>query len=295
MENNNDKQTNNDKKTKRFYYLKMRFDFFERPEIMMIMSMENGPAIITLFIQMIGKAANRAGYLKFSDSEPYTADIISIVFRTTKEIATAALVALQRFHLIDILDDKTIVILNINDFVGSETVWAEKKRQQRDKKGTKKGQSKDNEGTMSPNCPIEIDIDIEKDIEKDIEIEKEKEDDDLHGIDVITHARDEIVEFCRKNCPHIDPNGFFNYYDRRDWTIKGERIDDWRSLAAAWEENMIKEVDQADRLTTEETTKLFSEYKRKFGVSVPAEYFSKPKYIQLAIATETPLKAGLNV
>lgn len=289
MENNNDKQT------KRFYYLKMRFDFFERPEIMMIMSMENGPAIITLFIQMIGKAANRAGYLKFSDSEPYTADIISIVFRTTKEIATAALVALQRFHLIDILDDKTIVILNINDFVGSETVWAEKKRQQRDKKRTKKGQSKDNEGTMSPNCPIEIDIDIEKDIEIDKEIEKEKEDDDLNGIDVVTHARDEIVEFCQKNCPHIDPNGFFNYYERRGWTIKGERIDDWRSLAAAWEENMIKEVDQADRLTTEETTKLFSEYKRKFGVSVPAEYFSKPKYIQLAIATETPLKAGLNV
>ena len=289
MENNNDKQT------KRFYYLKMRFDFFERPEIMMIMSMENGPAIITLFIQMIGKAANRAGYLKFSDSEPYTADIISIVFRTTKEIATAALVALQRFHLIDILDDKTIVILNINDFVGSETVWAEKKRQQRDKKGTKKGQSKDNEGTMSPKCPIEIDIDIEKDIEIDKEIEKEKEDDDLNGIDVVTHARDEIVEFCQKNCPHIDPNGFFNYYERRGWTIKGERIDDWRSLAAAWEENMIKEVDQADRLTTEETTKLFSEYKRKFGVSVPAEYFSKPKYIQLAIATETPLKAGLNV
>lgn len=289
MENNNDKQT------KRFYYLKMRFDFFERPEIMMIMSMENGPAIITLFIQMIGKAANRAGYLKFSDSEPYTADIISIVFRTTKEIATAALVALQRFHLIDILDDKTIVILNINDFVGSETVWAEKKRQQRDKKGTKKGQSKDNSGTMSPKCPIEIDIDIEKDIEIDKEIEKEKEDDDLNGIDVVTHARDEIVEFCQKNCPHIDPNGFFNYYERRGWTIKGERIDDWRSLAAAWEENMIKEVDQADRLTTEETTKLFSEYKRKFGVSVPAEYFSKPKYIQLAIATETPLKAGLNV
>ena len=289
MENNNDKQT------KRFYYLKMRFDFFERPEIMMIMSMENGPAIITLFIQMIGKAANRAGYLKFSDSEPYTADIISIVFRTTKDIATAALVALQRFHLIDILDDKTIVILNINDFVGSETVWAEKKRQQRDKKGTKKGQSKDNEGTMSPKCPIEIDIDIEKDIEIDKEIEKEKEDDDLNGIDVVTHARDEIVEFCQKNCPHIDPNGFFNYYERRGWTIKGERIDDWRSLAAAWEENMIKEVDQADRLTTEETTKLFSEYKRKFGVSVPAEYFSKPKYIQLAIATETPLKAGLNV
>lgn len=289
MENNNDKQT------KRFYYLKMRFDFFERPEIMMIMSMENGPAIITLFIQMIGKAANRAGYLKFSDSEPYTADIISIVFRTTKDVATAALVALQRFHLIDILDDKTIVILNINDFVGSETVWAEKKRQQRDKKGTKKGQSKDNSGTMSPECPIEIDRDIEKDRDIDIEIEKEKEDDDLHGIDVVTHARDEIVEFCQKNCPHIDPNGFFNYYERRGWTIKGERIDDWRSLAAAWEENMIKEVDQADRLTTEETTKLFSEYKRKFGVSVPAEYFSKPKYIQLAIATETPLKAGLNV
>lgn len=287
MENNNDKQT------KRFYYLKMRFDFFERPEIMMIMSMENGPAIITLFIQMIGKAANRAGYLKFSDSEPYTADIISIVFRTTKEIATAALVSLQRFHLIDILDDKTIVILNINDFVGSETVWAEKKRQQRDKKGTKKGQLKDNSGTMSPECPIEIDIEKNIEIEKEIEIEKD--DDDLHDIDVVTHARDEIVEFCEKNCPHIDPNGFFNYYERRGWTIKGERIDDWRSLAAAWEENMIKEVDQADRLTTEETTKLFSEYKRKFGVSVPAEYFSKPKYIQLAIATETQLKAGLNV
>lgn len=287
MDNNKDKQT---EQNKRFYYLKMRFDFFERPEIMMIMSMEHGPAIITLFIQMIGKAANRSGYLKFSDSEPYTADIISIVFRTTKEVATAALVALQRFHLIDILDDKTIVILNINDFVGSETVWAEKKRQQRDKKGTKKGQPKDNEGTMSPNCPIEIDI--EKDIEKEIEIEIENDDDDLHDLDIVTPAREEVIQFCEKNCPFIDPVGFFNYYDKREWTIKGERVEDWRSLASAWNDNMKRDMDQADRMTTEEQAKLFSDYKKMFGESVPVEYFGKPKYIKLAIATETPLKAG---
>ena len=284
MENNNDKQN------KRFYFLKMRFDFFERPEVMMIMSMENGPAIIALFLQMIGQAANRSGYLKFSDSEPYTPEIIAVVFRTTKEIATAALVNLQRFHLIDILDDKTIVILNIDDFVGSETVWAAKKRDQRKgQSGDKKGQSKDKSGTMSLECPIEIDRDIE------IEIEKEEEEEDLLNVDSChAPAREQVVEFCRENCPHIDGAGFWNYYQKRDWTMNGEQINDWRALAVIWEENMIRDIN-ASKMSAAETTKLFAEYQRKFGSSVPAEYFSKPKYIQLAIATETPLKVGSNV
>jgi predicted phage replisome organizer len=282
-------------KSKRFYFLKMWFDFFERPEVMMIMSMENGPAIIALFLQMIGQAANRSGYLKFSDSEPYTADIIAVVFRTTKEIATAALVNLQRFHLIDILDDKTIVILNIDDFVGSETVWAAKKRDQRKgQSADKKGQTKDEKGTMSLECPIEIDRDIEIEREIDIEIEQEEEE-TLNDVNsCCAPAREQVIEFCRENCPHIDGDGFFKYYQKRDWTMNGEFIHDWRALAIIWEENMIRDINAASKMSAAEQTKLFAEYQRKFGSSVPAEYFSKPKFIQLAIATETPLKVGVN-
>lgn len=175
-------EMNTDKKSAMYYYLKMPFDFFTRPEVLMLRTMEHGYEIICLFLQMVGRAAECSGYLRFTDYEAFTAQTLAASFMldvSKKDVCESALVNLKRFGLIDILDDGTIFINNIEEFVGSETVWAEKKRQQREaarikldkerseqkqkeeskrtdegQKGTTEGQCPDN----VPKCPDNVHI-----------------------------------------------------------------------------------------------------------------------------------------
>ena len=125
-------------------------------------------------------------------------------------------------------------------------------------------------------------------------LEDKLEEEDKQNITVVSSARvptkTEVFDFLTENCPHINPEGFFKYYDKTKWTQNGEPIKDWRRLAVTWEENMIAEVEEADRLPLADEMKLWKEYEKKFGKKVDPYYYGRrQKYVLLAIATDTPL------
>ena len=308
MEKNNDKN-------KKYYFFKFPFEFMERPELKVLMKMDHGCEIIMLYFWMITKTANEFGYLRLNDSMAYSPDTLSAASDFSKEVCALALNILKQFGYIDILDDGTIKIHDIEDFVGSESIWAGYKRNARNRA------KEDNEGTMSGQnvtvvgqCPKNVQevsktspIDIDIDTEKDKEIEK-KEEEIISELQVVNDARahaqeegiqspeedskptrEEVDQFLKEHCPLVVRcgNGFFNYYDRRGWMIQGEAIHDWRALAAKWEEELIKEKNVCDEKMWE---KVRQEYWDKFKKGIPSEYFRKLKFVQLAIATDTPLK-----
>ena len=121
-----------------------------------------------------------------------------------------------------------------------------------------------------------------------------KEEEEKHTSSSIDHARTrkEVEDFIQEHCPHIDAIGFWNYYEKRGWQIKGQPIEDWRALAAKWEEQMQQDMNET--ISSSEMIKLFGDYKRMFGVSVPPEHLGHYKQIRLAIATETPLGGNSN-
>lgn len=270
---------------KRLFWIKLPLDFFDRPEILYISAQKNGFEIISLFQRLIMKAADGEGYLRFSEAEPYTAETLAIVLRADKAVIETALNLFQRFQLIDILDNGTIRINDVEQYILSESIWAEKKRKQRAR--TKEGHNGDIVLEVSGQSPTDIDIDI--DIESDIDKKEEKN----ITVDVSPRAHtriyEEVIEFCRRKCPHIDGEGFWKYYDKRDWTINGEEINDWRAVALEWERQMIIDVN-IDSTPTDTKIKLWNEYRERFGENVPAEYLGNVKRIKLAIATDTAIK-----
>lgn len=299
-----------DDKNKRYYFFKYPFDFMERPELKVLRKMDHGCEIIMLYLWMIAASANEYGYLRLNDTMAYTPDTLAAASDFSKEVCSLALNLLKQFGYIDVLDDGTIKIHNIEDFVGSETIWANYKRKEREK-----GQKRDKDGTMSGQnvtvvgqCPkgvqkvskeSPIDIDIYIDTEIDKEIDKEDEENNtevlLDGARAYEQeerripSEEEVDQFIKEHCPNVYKcgNGFFRYYNRRGWTIKGEPIVDWRSLAARWEEELVKEINLCNE---KEWEKVRQEYWDKFRKGIPSEYFRKVKYVQLAIATDTPLK-----
>ena len=128
---------------KKYYWLKLKEDFFKRHDIQIIEGLPNGKDILIFYLKLLCESLDHDGCLRFSDNVPYTEKMLSTITCTDEEITHKAIEILCELQMMEILDDGTIHMTKMHDMTGSESFWAEKKRQQR--------QSEDNVQTMSKN------------------------------------------------------------------------------------------------------------------------------------------------
>ncbi len=144
-------------KTKKYYWIKLKTDFFDRDDIDFLMSQQNGSQYIVLYLMLCLKAANTEGRLAIQMKEflvPY--DVHKIV-RDTKyfdfDTVTIALELYKKLGLVIEDQDSVLNVSNFNDLIGSETSEALRKRKYRAEKKAKlleeKQKCKDTNGTMS--------------------------------------------------------------------------------------------------------------------------------------------------
>ena len=158
---------------KKYYWLKLKEDFFEEDAISWIEEQEKGKEYCLFYLKLCLKSLKTNGLLIRNVGSmlvPYDAKTLAKVTSTDIDTVKVAMDIFTKIGLVQILENGEIFISQLQSMVGSETKWAEKKRLQR--------QKRDNVLMLSGQCPIEIekDIDIEKELEKDIHTEKEKED-----------------------------------------------------------------------------------------------------------------------
>lgn len=94
----------------RYYWLKLPRDFFKRHDVRILEAMPDGKAYVLLYIKMLAESVDHDGALRFSDTIPYTADMIAALTETDKETTAAALDAMKSLNLITIDDDGTIIL-----------------------------------------------------------------------------------------------------------------------------------------------------------------------------------------
>ena len=231
---------------KRIYWTKIPVDFWERPEVILLMAQEHGAAVLCLFLEMISRSANTFGNLRFTDAEPYTVDTLAIVFHVSRDLAQEAIILLNRFGFIIFMDDKTIHIVDAEMYIASETIWADYKRRER-KKTAKPRKSSDSDVGQCPNDVQTKSLEIEIELEKDIEIDKENQHSIVNNT-VVDKRKDtkqpqplnkptieEVKEYIQANNKVVDPEAFVAYYDERGW-----KTDNGRSMVAFWKERVDK-------------------------------------------------------
>ena len=152
---------------KKFYWLKLKRDFFKRHDIRIIEAMPNGKDYILFYLKLLLESIDHEGELRFSDAVPYNEQMLSVITDTNIDIVRAAMKLFVDLKMLEVMDDQTIYMMEVEKLIGSETKWAEKKRVQR--------QKEDNVPKLSPKCPTEIEKEKEKEKEKDKETEQEKE------------------------------------------------------------------------------------------------------------------------
>lgn len=157
----------------KYYWLKLKRDFFKRHDIRIIEEMPNGKDYILFYLKLLLESVDHEGSLRFSDTIPYNEQMLSVVTNTNIDIVRSAMKLFIELNMMSIYDDKTIYMNEVEKLIGSETKWAEKKRLQRAKE--------DNVLDVSSNCPTEIETKKEKELEKEIHsiIHSAESDEDL--------------------------------------------------------------------------------------------------------------------
>jgi len=129
---------------KRFYWIKLKTDFFDLPTIDWLQDQKNGCEYIVLYQKLCLLASNTNGSLVRKVGEmiiPYDVKKISEVTRFKYDTVIVAMELYKKIGLILEQNDGVFKIANFDSMVGSESKWAEKKRLQRDNGQDKKGDS----------------------------------------------------------------------------------------------------------------------------------------------------------
>lgn len=165
------KPTSNNKKVKRFYWLKLHHDFFNRDEIRIIESLPNGKDYIIFYLKLMLKSINDNGKLLFKDTIPYTPEMLASITNTSIDTIRVAIDTFVKLGLISMLDNGALYMQEVQKLVGSETPDAERKRIARAKEDS---QSKlprvGKKRTTTGHCPENVTLE-----NKSIEL-KSKED-----------------------------------------------------------------------------------------------------------------------
>ena len=152
--------------SKKYYWLKLKRDFFKRHDIRIIEEMPNGKDYILFYLKLLLESIDHEGTLRFSDTIPYNEQMLSVVTNTNIDVVRSAMKIFAELHMIDIFDDLTIYMTEVEKLIGSETEWAKKKRIQRTKK--------DNVPSLSSKSPTEIEKEKEKEkhLDSDVDVEE---------------------------------------------------------------------------------------------------------------------------
>jgi predicted phage replisome organizer len=145
----------------RFYWLKLKRDFFKRHDIRIIEEMPNGKDYILFYLKLLLESIDHEGSLRFSDTIPYNEQMLSVVTNTNIDIVRSAMKLFLDLNMMSVFDDQTIYMNEVDKLIGSETKWAEKSRLQR--------AQVDNVHLLSSECPTE------KEEEEEEEKKQEKE------------------------------------------------------------------------------------------------------------------------
>ncbi len=181
--------------TKKYYWLKLKEDFFEDDTIEWIEEQPNGEKYSLFYLKLCLKSLKTDGILIRNVGEmliPYDVKKLAEITKTDVDTVRVAMELFKNIGLIQILENGEIYMAQLKNMVGSESKWAEKKRLQRAKKAEElpapenesdsdKKESEDNVLNKSTKCPGEK----EKEKEKEKDIDKELTDRQRERVDLL--------------------------------------------------------------------------------------------------------------
>ena len=163
---------------KKYYYLKLKDTHFDDERIIVLESLPDGILYSNIYLKLCLKSVKREGKLMFNDRIPYNSQILAQVTRHPVGVVEKAIQILKDFDLIEVLDNGAIYINDIQNYIGTSSTEADRKREYRSRIDSEKENLLEDgqmSGQMSDKCPDksppEKEINRERELEKDIVVD----------------------------------------------------------------------------------------------------------------------------
>lgn len=246
---------------KKYYYLKLKDNFFDSDEMIIVESMQDGYIYSNILLKLYLRSLKNDGKLMLNDKIPFNSNMLAQVTRVSVGTLEKAVKIFKDLGLIEILDNGAIFMSEIHNFIGNSSSEADRKRQYRKKIDAEKIINL----TLKDKCPDKNppEIEIEKDLKIDIKKKIEKKTNNNYK---------KFIEFLKEKA---------TIPSKVTSTRKGEElykgIDDKKKLIAEYLEHQEEKGEFAKRITaymedykatTKETVRSNSlSYKNHFFVS----------------------------
>lgn len=93
--------------------------------------MPNGKDYVLFYLKLLVESISHEGNLRFSETIPYDEQMLSTITNTNIDIVRSAVKIFTELKLMECYEDGTIFMGEVQKMIGSETEWAEKKRNYR--------------------------------------------------------------------------------------------------------------------------------------------------------------------
>jgi predicted phage replisome organizer len=225
---------------KKYYWLKLKRDFFKRHDIKIIEGMDNGKDYVLFYMKLLLEGIDHEGHLRFSETVPYNDKMLATITDTNIDIVRSAVKIFSELGMMEQFDDGTLFMKQVQEMLGDETEWAKKKREYREKQkklGTPEGHEKDN---VRQELDIELEIDIELDKEIDILPDKPARS------TFQKPSLSEVSQYCRERKNNVDASRFIDHYESKGWVVGKTKMKDWQAAVRNWERNDFNNQNQKD-------------------------------------------------
>lgn len=170
---------------KRYYWLKLKRDFFKRHDIRIIESMPNGKDYILFYLKLLCESVDHDGSLRFSEQIPYNEDMLATITNTNVDIVRNAINIFAQLGMMEILDDGTYFMAEVQKMIGSAADNDNANRQRRFRERQKELALPNRYESVTKNNESKSkSIELDKEIDNKKEISKEKK----YGFDTFWSA-----------------------------------------------------------------------------------------------------------
>ena len=220
--------------TKKYYWLKLKRDFFKRHDIKIIESMDNGKDYVLFYLKLLLESVDHEGELRFSATVPYNDKMLSTITDTNIDIVRSAVKIFSELGMMDRFDDGTLYMEQVTTMLGFETSDAIRMRETREKNKQLLIAHGKSEQCSKPfeNRSPELELELDKEIEKD-----SKEADKPPRTQFQKPTLDEVRAYCIERGNKVQPEKWLAHYEANGWKVGKNSMKDWKAAVRTWEQN----------------------------------------------------------
>lgn len=225
---------------KRYYWLKLKDDFFDSKRIKKLRKMAGGDTYTIIYLKMQLLAMKHDGIIKYTGLEASFAEELALDLDEEPDDVAVTLAYLTAVGLAETSDEVNFFFPYAVENVGSEGASAQRVREHRQRQALHCNTDVTETKRLS-NGESESEKEIEKEIEKESESKAP-----LKPIPAaITAAAakpqrgrpqdvQEVAQFFFEEKLNGDPAAFFDHYEGFGWRVGGSKITDWKAIARSW-------------------------------------------------------------